>query len=212
MAEDELLRQKAEALKTGTTTVGLVCSDGVILASDKRASMGYFIASKDVQKIAQIDDKIAMTIAGSVADAQALIKLMQAELKLYKLKNGKNASVKAASSLLANIMFQYKVFPFYVQLLVAGIEDKPEIYSLDPLGGITDEKFASTGSGSPVAYGLLESSYVKNGTVKENLPVAAKAIKVAMARDCATGEGIDLVTITKAGFKRHDKEDVAKLL
>ncbi len=157
MAEDELLRQKAEALKTGTTTVGLVCSDGVILASDKRASMGYFIASKDVQKIAQIDDKIAMTIAGSVADALALIKLMQAELKLYKLKNGKNASVKAASSLLANIMFQYKVFPFYVQLLVAGIEDKPEIYSL-PARGIELTRSSLPRERSPVAYGLLESS------------------------------------------------------
>ncbi|MBM3229491.1 archaeal proteasome endopeptidase complex subunit beta [Candidatus Parvarchaeota archaeon] len=198
-------------MKTGTTTVGLVCSDGIIMAADKRASMGYFIASRDVQKIFQIDDKLSMTIAGGVGDAQELIRLLKAESKLYRLKYGKPLTAKAAATLLANLLYSYKFFPFYVQLLVGGTEDKPEIYSLDPLGGMTEEKYCSTGSGSPVAYGVLEEMFNAGGSVKDNMKVAVKAVAAAMKRDCATGEGIDLVTITKSGFKKHDKEEIAKL-
>lgn len=212
MDREKLLEQNIERLKTGTTTVGLVCSDGIIMASDRRATMGYFIASKDVQKVFQIDDHLSMTVAGSVADAQAIVRLMQAECKLYRLKHGRPMTVKNASSLLSNLMFQYKWFPFFVQLLIGGTEGKNEIYSLDPLGGVTEEKCTSTGSGSPMAYGFLEANYVKNGTVKDNLRVAAKAISVAMARDAATGEYVDVVTVTKSGFKRLEKAEVVKLL
>jgi len=210
--KSSILEEKMRHLKTGTTTVGLVCSDGIIMASDKRATMGFFIASRDVQKVFQIDDKISMTVAGTVADAQELVRLMRAEAKLYKLRYNKNVTIKSAATLLANLMYQYKFFPFYVQLLLGGIEDKPEIYSLDPLGGMTDEKYCSTGSGSPVAYGILEEMYVPGGSIKDNLKVAAKAIAAAMKRDAATGEGIDLTTVTKAGFKRYEKEEIAKLL
>ena len=199
-------------LQTGTTTVGLVCSDGIIMASDKRATMGYFIANKDIQKVYQIDDKLAMTIAGSVGDAQALIRMMQGESSLYKLKYGKSISVKAAASLLSNILHNYKFYPFYVQLLIGGMDEKTEIYSLDAIGGLTSEKYVSTGSGSPVAYGVLEETYKEGGSVKDNMRSAARAIAGAMKRDAATGESVDLITITKAGFKRHDRAEVEKLL
>lgn len=212
MDREKLLADNIEKLKTGTTTVGIVCSDGIILASDRRATMGYFIASKDVQKVFQIDDHLAMTVAGSVADAQAIVRLMQAECKLYRLKNGRPMTVKNASSLLSNLMFQYKWFPFFVQLLIGGTEGKNEIYSLDPLGGVTEEKCTSTGSGSPVAFGSLQNNYVENGSVKDNLKAAAKAIAAAMSRDAATGEYVDVVTVTKAGFRRLEKGEVAKLL
>jgi proteasome beta subunit len=202
----------AKRLQTGTTTVGLVCSDGVILASDKRATMGYFIASKDIQKVYQIDDNLGMTIAGGVGDAQALIRLMQAEVNLYKLKHGKNISVKAAASLLSNVLHNYKFYPFYVQLIIGGAGEVNEIYSLDALGGLTPEKYVSTGSGSPVAYGTLEDAYKEGGSIKENLRAAARAISNAMKRDAATGESVDIVTITKSGFKRLEKSDVEKLL
>ena len=199
-------------LQTGTTTVGLVCSDGVIFASDKRATMGFFIANKDIQKVYQIDDRLAMTIAGSVGDAQALIRLMQGEVNLYKLKFGKPISVKAAANLLSNILHNYKFYPFYVQLLIGGMDEKSEIFSLDMMGGLTEEKFVSTGSGSPVAYGVLEESYKEGGSVKDNMRAAARAISTAMKRDAATGENVDLISITKAGFRRHEKPEVEKLL
>lgn len=204
--------EKAKGLSTGTTTVGLVCADGIIMASDRRATMGYFIANKDIQKIYQIDDYLSMTIAGGVGDAQALIRLMQAEAQLYKLKHGKPMGVKAAASLLSNLLQNYKFYPFYVQLLIGGMTDRPEVYSLDALGGMTEEKFVSTGSGSPVAYGVLEETYKDGGSVRDNLRVAARAIAAAMKRDAATGEHVDLITVTKAGFKRYDRSEIDKLV
>jgi proteasome beta subunit len=200
------------ARQTGTTTVGLVCKDGVVFASDRRATMGYFIASKDIDKIYPVSDRIAMTIAGSVGDAQTLIRWMNAELKLYELKHEKPATVEAASVLLANILSQYKYYPFFVQLLIGGIDEKPRLFSVDMLGGITEEKMTSTGSGSPIAYGVLEELYAQDQDVSVNLPIAAKAVNAAMKRDAASGERVDLVVITKFGFKRLEKEDVVRLL
>ncbi|MFH1448260.1 MAG: archaeal proteasome endopeptidase complex subunit beta [Candidatus Micrarchaeota archaeon] len=201
-----------DAILKGTTTVGLVCSDGVVFAADKRATMGYFIANREVNKISKIDDAMAMTIAGSVADAQALTRIIRAEIQLYKLRSGKPMSVTSAASILSNLMFQYKVFPFYVQLLVGGVDDSPKIFNLDPIGGVTEETVVSTGSGSPIAYGLLEDEYVPNKPVKDNLKLGLRAVGVAMKRDCASGDGVDLVTITKTSVRKHKKEEIKKLL
>lgn len=201
-----------QASKKGTTTVGLICSDGIVFAADRRASMGYFIAAKDVDKIHQIDDRLALTIAGSVADAQSLVRLMQAELKLYKMRNGEPMSLTAATTLLSNILFQYKMFPFYVQLLLGGVDKTPAIYSLDPIGGVTTENIVSTGSGSPMVYGLLEDQYREGKPIKENIKLALRGIATAMKRDAATGENIDLVHISKDGFKRYGRDEVKKLL
>lgn len=201
-----------EARQTGTTTVGMVCKDGIVLASDRRATMGYFIASKDIDKIYPVNDRIAMTIAGSVGDAQTLVRWMTAELKLYELKHEKPATVEAAATLLGNILSQYKFFPFYVQLLIGGMDDRARLFSVDMLGGITEEKMTSTGSGSPIAYGVLEEMYVEDREIASNLPIAVKAVNAAIRRDAASGERIDLVVVTKYGFKRMDKEDVKRLL
>ena len=198
--------------KKGTTTVGLICSDGIVFAADKRASMGYFIAAKDVDKIHRIADNMALTIAGSVADAQTLVRVMQAEIKLYNMRSGGPMTINAATTLLSNIMFQYKMFPFYVQLLLGGVDTKPAIYSLDPLGGVTSENIVSTGSGSPMAYGLLEDQYVEGKPIKENVKLAVRAIATAMKRDAATGEFIDIVHIGRDEFKRYSKEEVRKIL
>jgi len=196
----------------GTTTVGLICSDGIVFAADKRATMGYFIANKDTQKIFEIDRHLGMSVAGAVGDAQALVRLMQAEAQLYKLDKGKPMPVKAATTLLANLMNQYKFMPFYVQLLVGGVDGEARIYNLDPVGGVTEEKFVSTGSGSLTAYGYLEDTYKEGKPVKDNLRVAAKAVSIAIRRDAGTGDGVDLVSITADGFRRYGKEEVKKLL
>ncbi len=202
----------AEAKKTGTTTVGLVCKDGVVLASDRRATMGYFIASKDIDKIYPIADNIAMTIAGSVGDAQTLVRWMKAELKLYELKHGRKPNVEAAATLLANILSQYKYFPFFVQLLVGGVDKKPRLFSVDMLGGVTEEKMTATGSGSPIAYGVMEELFHENASVNDNLMLAAKSVRAAMARDAGSGERIDLTIVSKKGFQRIKKEEVQKML
>lgn len=202
----------SKTLRTGTTTVGLVCRDGVVLASDRRATMGSFIASKDVDKIYPIGDNIAMTIAGGVGDAQTLIRWMQAEIKLYELRQGKKISVGAAATLLANILSQYKFYPFFVQLLVGGYDEKAKLYSVDMLGGVTEEKLSGTGSGSPIAYGVLESLYKEETDIKDNIPIALKAVASAIKRDSASGERIDLVTITKNGFRRYSKTEITQIM
>lgn len=203
---------KENVKKTGTTTVGLVCKDGIVLASDRRATMGYFIASKDIDKIYAVNDHIAMTIAGGVGDAQVLIRWMKAEIKLYELKMERKIRVEAAATLLANILTQYKFYPFFVQLLIGGLDEKPRIFSVDMLGGITEEKMTSTGSGSPIAFGVLEELFNEDSPVEANISIAAKSVKAAMRRDAGSGENVDICTITKSGFRRLEREEVKKLL
>lgn len=203
---------KENVKKTGTTTIGLVCKDGLVMASDRRATMGYFIASKDIDKIYAVNDHIAMTIAGGVGDAQVLIRWMKAEIKLYELKQERRIRVEAAATLLANILTQYRFYPFFVQLLIGGLDEKPRLFSVDMLGGITEEKMTSTGSGSPIAFGVMEELFSEDSPVEANLVIAAKAVRAAIRRDAGSGESIDLCTITKSGFRRLEKEEVKKLL
>lgn len=186
----------------GTTTIGLVCDEGVVFATEKRATMGHFIASKDAKKVYQIDDLVAMTTAGSVGDAQRLVKWMQVESKLYKMRREEPMTVKGIVSLLANILSSNRYYPYYVQLLVGGVDKNgPSIYSLDAVGGIIDERKAvSTGSGSPMAYGVLEDRYVDNMPIDDGVELAVRALHSAMKRDSASGDGINVVKITKDGF------------
>lgn len=196
--------------KTGTTTVGVVCKDGIILASDRRATMGYYIANKKTPKIHMISDRIGMTIAGGVGDAQTIVRWMQAEIKLYELKHAKKMTVEAASTLLANILSNYKYYPFFVQLLVGGVDEKPHVYSVDMLGGVTEEDITATGSGSPIAMGVLEEMFIREGGVKENAPIAYRAVGAAIKRDAGSGEGVDVLIITPHGTEMLSDKDFKK--
>ncbi len=179
----------------GTTTVGLIVGDYVVLAADKRATAGTLIASRRVKKIVKLTDYSAMTISGLVADAQALADIIREESRFYLLTHGRKLSVKGIATLLANILFSSKYFPYIVQLIVGGYDTKPRLYTLDLYGSITEETYTATGSGSPVAYGVLESHYHENLTLDEAVSIAAKAIRSAILRDSATGDGIDVVII-----------------
>jgi len=206
---------KPQVKKTGTTTVGLVCKDGVVLAAEKKSTMGYLVANKETEKIYQLDDHIAMTIAGLSADGQALVRYMKAELKLFSIENQREISVKSAATLLSNILHGSKFYPFYVQLIIAGFDSTgPSIYDLDPVGGAEEEKkFFSTGSGSPMALGVLEDSFKDGMSLEEGSKLAVRAIKAAIERDIASGgRGIDIAVITKDGIKisRYDLEKIAK--
>ncbi|VVB85008.1 Proteasome subunit beta [uncultured archaeon] len=197
----------------GTTTIGLVCDKGVVLATERRATMGHFIASKDAKKVYQIDDLIAMTTAGSVGDAQRLVKWMQVESRLYKMRREEPMTVKGIVSLLANILSGNRYFPYYVQLLVGGFDKNgPSIYSLDAIGGIIEEKKAvSTGSGSPMAYGVLEDRYAEKMPIDEGVELAIRALHTAMKRDSASGDGIEVIKITEDGYIRVEDAQVQRL-
>ncbi len=196
----------------GTTTVGVSFKEGVILAADKRATYGTFIAAKDVDKIHVVGDTIAMTIAGGVGDAQTLVRVLKAELELFKYSKGENMTVQGAATLLANILQGNKYYPYMVQLIIAGFDSSPQLFDLDPFGGLIKEKYVSTGSGSVVAYGLLDEHFKESMQKEEALRLAAKAVNSALKRDSATGEGIDLVCITKGEVKRYSKDEVKQFL
>jgi len=196
----------------GTTTIGLTGSDGVVLLADKRASMGNFIASKKAKKIHRINDKVAATIAGSVGDAESIIRLIQAEASLYEINNKQVMSPKAVASLMSNILQGSKYYPYMIQVLVGGLNKKSEVYTLDPLGGLIEEDMASTGCGSPVAYGVLELEYVENRPTKDNITIALRAMMSTLQRDSATGDGLSMVTITSEGFKQYTDEEIEELV
>ncbi len=204
---------EVDEVESGTTTLGLTVDAGVILAADKRATMGHLKASKEAQKIFQIDDRIGLTIAGSVGDAQRLVRVMRSELKLRKLET-KEMSVKAAATLLANILQSSKMLPYMNQFVIGGHDDEGgTIYDLDPLGGLMDHtQFTSTGSGSPTAYGVLEDAYSDGMTLDDGIELAVRAIAAASERDVASGDGIDVAKMTSAGFQRVDADTVGDYL
>jgi proteasome beta subunit len=196
----------------GTTTIGLACRDGIVLVTDKRASWGGFIASKSARKSFNINEVVGATVAGSVGDAEALMRLIQAETRLYEMNNGEKMNTEAVSVLMANILQGNKIFPYLVQLIIAGYSrGKAQLYTLDPIGGLIEERMASTGSGSPMAYGVLDLEYSDEKSVTENIPVALRAIRSALSRDSHTGDGVDLVTITKDGYKAFPQDETKAL-
>lgn len=193
----------------GTTTVGLVCSDGVVLATDTRAiAGGYFIAHKAVKKIQKISDNLALTIAGGVADAQTVVDTIRHYSNLYKLERRRPMPVKSAARFASNIFFSARLFPYIADIIVGGVDDEGgAIYNVDLLGSLTKEKYHSTGSGSPVAFGILESEYREDLTVKEAIPIAAKAVNAAIQRNAGTGDGFDVAVITKEGYRELSSEE-----
>lgn len=197
----------------GTTTIGVVCRDGIVLGTDTRATMGYFVAHKHAKKVYQIDDHLAMTIAGGVADAQNVVEIVKANSQLYKYEKGVIMPVKAAASLTSNLLFANRYFPLILQALLGGVDiSGSHIFALDPLGSVTEEKCVSTGSGSPVAYGVLENEFKDGMTVKEAVPVVVKAVNSAMKRDSASGDSFDVATVTSKGYEELSEDEKKRIL
>jgi proteasome beta subunit len=181
-----------------TTIVGIKTKEGVVLGSDRRASKGFFIGSKITQKIARIDDTLAVAIAGQLSDAEYMIKAAKAERRLLELRRGFPFTVKESARLIANLAYSglKNYQPYFVELLVAGVDQAGgHILSADMSGAITDEDFASSGSGSPIAYGVLESAYTRDLTNEQAKQIATKAVAAAMERDPGSGNGIDVLVI-----------------
>lgn len=171
----------------------------MVFATDTRATAGFFVAHRTAKKIHKVSDYIAMTIAGRVADAQALVDLMRANVRHYEVMQGRRMQVRALATLLSTYMFYYRWFPYQTQLLVGGVDDSgPHLFNVDPLGGVTEEKVISTGSGSPVALGVLEAEYREDLSIDEAVELAYKAVAVAIRRDIGSGDSIDVAYISPA--------------
>ncbi len=199
---------KENVLKTGTTTIGILCKGGIVLAADRRATMGNIIADKKAQKIHQITDNMAMTIAGTVSDAQLLIKLIQSETRIKHIRTGKDTIVKEIANLSARMVYnnirQMSMIPGITQFLMGGKDMHGfHLYDIFVDGSITDCKdYVASGSGSITAYGVLETLYKKDITVEEGVRLGVKALSAALQRDSASGSGYDVVTITEKGFTK----------
>ena len=200
-----------EGMKTGTTTVGIDAGDAVVLATDMRASMGNMVSSKDVQKVEQIHPTGALTIAGSVSAAQSLIETLKAESNLFEVRRSKEMSMQALSTLTGNLLRSGAFF--IVSPILGGVDDTgSHVYSIDALGGTTEEEYAVSGSGSQFALGVLEQEFEADMGVEAAKDVAAKCIKSAMERDTASGNGINIAVVTEDGVDVTKEKDIDNLL
>jgi proteasome beta subunit len=197
----------------GTTTVGIVCDGGVVLASESRATMGNFIASRTARKIYKIDGLIGLTTAGVVGDAQSLVRTIQVESRLYRMRRRETMSVGATTTLLSNILMGRRYFPYLVQLTVGGVDKLgPKLFSLDALGGqIEEQEAVASGSGSPIAYGVLEAEFKPGMSIEQGSELAVKSIHNAMKRDSASGDAIELVRITPDGYEEVSDSEIDKI-
>ncbi len=197
-----------EQLKTGTTTVGMVCKDGIVLAADKRATAGNMIVDKRADKVHLLSEDMAVTIAGTVSDAQLIIKLIRAELKLKEMRTNKRTSLKEAANLLGGILYsnirRMSMLPGIAHFLLAGKDSSGlYLYDLFPDGSVTKIRdFISSGSGSVFAYGVLETQYQPEMSTADGVKLAVKAVNTAMQRDSCSGNGIDVVVVTEKEVKR----------
>ena len=198
-------------LETGTTTVGIVAKDGVVLAADRRVTAGTMIAHKRGKKVYRLDNNLGLTTAGLVGDIQVLARYITAEVELYKLKRNTPMPVESCATLTSNILGGRRYFPYWVQLVIGGMDRKGgSVYSLDLAGGSIPDKYVSTGSGSPYVYGVLEDHYRDDIQVGPATDLAIRGVFTAMKRDSATGEGIDVAVITKDAYTDLPEAEVEK--
>jgi proteasome beta subunit len=192
----------------GTTTIGLVCKDGVVFATDTRVTSGYFIAHRQGKKVYKIDDHVAVTIAGYVADAQNIIDAIRYYANMYRLEKKSPIPIRSAARVAANVFFSSRLYPYVAQVLIGGVDTSgPGVYNVDFFGSMTQETFVATGSGSPVAYGVLEAEYSPELTVRQAIPLAIKAMMAAMKRNAGTGDSFDVAFVPQGGVYREVSDE-----
>ena len=199
------MKESLERLQTGTTTVGIKCNGAIVLAADRRATAGNFIVDKKVEKVVPITDTIAVTTSGSVSDLQLLIKYLKAELNLRKIRLGRESTVKEAAHLLSAWVYSILRSQMGIcHFVLGGYDKEPKLYDIYPDGSLTDsEEFVASGSGSVIAYGVLEDQYKEGMTVAEATQIAVRSINAALQRDSASGEGITVYVMDEKGVRRE---------
>lgn len=187
----------------GATAVGITYQDGIVLAAEKRISYGNFVVNKNTKKIFTITDQVASACAGMVADMQVLTRQVGALAKIRKLETRRDMATNSVAKLMSVIMFERRYFPLLTQVIVGGVQTTPEIYTLDPLGSLLPDNYAAVGTGAEMALGIMDAEYKKNMSEDISKKLAIKAIKSSIQRDSASGDGIDVLTITKKGIEEE---------
>jgi len=189
---------------TGATTVGIACRDGVILASEKRVTYGFSIMTKAGKKVFAINDRLGVAFAGLISDSQAVLRRISAETNLYELETHKPMSVRATAKILANLLYAQRVYPVYTETMVGGVDDEgAKLFVLDPLGSMIEDKYAALGTGGAIAIGIVESAYSPDMSLDAGKDLAVKAVRAAIARDVASGDGVDVLVISSQGAREE---------
>ena len=196
-----------EKILHGTTTVGIKATDGVVLCADMRASAGYFIANNNTMKIQKIEQHVGLTLAGGVADAQNIVDVLRYHANLHRIQNQEPIPIKSLSRLTSLMFHQNRGYPFIADILLGGYDNEgPQLFNIDMFGSVEEKSYVTTGSGSPVAYGLLEEEYKEDLTLDEAKSIALRAVKAAITRNIGTGDGINVALIDKNGFRLLENE------
>ncbi len=187
----------------GATAVGISFANGVTLAAEKRVSYGNFVINKQTRKIFPVTESVGAACAGMIADMQVLVRQVEALAKIRKLETRRNVATNSVAKLMSVIMFERRFFPLLTQVIVGGIDTKSQIYTLDPLGSVLPDEYAAVGTGAEMALGVLDSEYKSSITAEQSKDLALKAIRSSVQRDSASGDGIDLLVITKGGHAQE---------
>ncbi len=187
----------------GATVVGISYNNGVILAAEKRVSFGNFVVNKNIKKTFSVTDYVGAACAGMVADMQVLVRQVEALAKIRKLETRREVAPNSVAKLMSVIMFERRYFPLLTQVIVGGINSKPEIYTLDPLGSVLPDDYAAVGTGAEMALGIMDAEFKQNMTEEQAKELAIRAIKSAIQRDAASGDGIDVLVISKNGQREE---------
>ncbi len=196
-----------EKILHGTTTVGIRAKDGIILCADMRASAGYFIANNNTMKIQKIDAHAGMTMAGGVADAQNITDILRYHANIHRMQKGEPIQIKSLTRLTSLIFHQNRGYPFIADIIIGGYDKQgAALYNIDMFGSVEKKTYVTTGSGSPVAYGLLEEEHNENLSIDDAKVIALRAVKAAITRNIGTGDGINVAIIDKDGFRLLTRE------
>ena len=196
-----------EKILHGTTTVGIKATDGIVLCADMRASAGYFIANNNTMKIQKIEQHAGLTLAGGVADAQNIVDVLRYHANVYRIQNQEPIPIKSLSRLTSLMFHQNRGYPFIADILLGGYDNEgPQLFNIDMFGSVEEKSYVTTGSGSPVAYGLLEEEYKEDLSLEEAKLIALRAVKAAITRNIGTGDGINVALIDKNGFRLLENE------
>ena len=187
----------------GATAVGISFANGVTLAAEKRVSYGNFVINKQTRKIFSVTESVGAACAGMIADMQVLVRQVEALAKIRKLETRRNVATNSVAKLMSVIMFERRFFPLLTQVIVGGVDGKSQIYTLDPLGSVLPDEYAAVGTGAEMALGVLDSEYKSSITAEQSKDLALKAIRSSIQRDSASGDGIDLLVITKGGHAQE---------
>ena len=189
----------------GATVVGISYNDGVILAADKRVSFGNFVVNKNIKKTFTVTDYVGAACAGMVADMQVLVRQVEALAKIRKLETRREVPPNSIAKLMSVIMFERRYFPLLTQVIVGGINEKPEIYTLDPLGSVLPDNYAAVGTGAEGALGIMDAEFKPNMSEEVVTELASRAIRSATQRDAASGDGIDILFVTRSGHREETR-------